>query len=251
MFIYKITIKEKVYIGLDTKPSYKLSRWKIHCQNAKRNLNTKLYNAMNLYGIENCKVEILEDNFTDVTSLALAEINYIKKYNSFYEGLNSTFGGDGLGKHLPDLSDDEILLIKKSLGDHFRNYNKNIKWANTSIEDRKELTSHLHTEEIYQKKSNTLKKFYENNPEEKHKKSKGITDWQKDNRDILLQNNRKNSLIGAAKVSKKIKVEKEDGTLLYYKSKSEFNRQTGQWINTIIQKTKLGKFFNGYKAWEI
>ena len=94
MFIYKITVGEKIYIGFDTNPSYKLSRWKTHCQNAEKNLNTKLYNAMILHGIENCKVEIVEDNFKDVVSLALAEIDYIKKYNSFYEGLNSTFGGD-------------------------------------------------------------------------------------------------------------------------------------------------------------
>ena len=34
MFIYKITAGTQIYIGLDTKPTYKQSRWKAHCKQA-------------------------------------------------------------------------------------------------------------------------------------------------------------------------------------------------------------------------
>jgi len=253
MFIYKITVVpvNKIYIGLDTKPSYKLSRWKHHCIESKTRCQTDLHKTMNLYGIESCNIEILEDNFESIGKLALAEIEYIKKFDSYKNGLNSTPGGDGLGKHdLCNLSEEEILKIKKSLGDNFKNYNKNIKWANTSEADRKEMTKHLHTEEIYKKKSKTLKNFYIANPDVKKQKGKGIKKWQENNSEKLKEQNRINSAKGAAKVSKKLKVALQSGEVLYYPSKSEFQRQTGQWANTILKKTRQGLFHNGYKAWE-
>ena len=38
--------------------------------------------------------------------------------------------------------------------------------------------------------------------------------------------------------------------MLCYPSKSEFQRQTGQWAKTILEKTAKGISYNGYKAWE-
>jgi hypothetical protein len=252
MFIYKITVIpiDKVYIGMDTKPSYKLKRWNEHCRYYKKN-NTKLYKAMTYYGIDQCSIEVLEDNFQSITDLAVAEINYIKKYDSYRNGLNSTPGGDGLGHHLETLDEKDIEKIKESLGENFRNYNKNIKWTNTSNEDRKNLTAHLHTEEVYQKKSSTLKKFYEINPLIKKEKGIAIKEWQEKNYKKLKENNRINGKKGAEKVSKKLEVETEDGSMLYFASKSEFQRQTGQWANTVLEKSKNGEFHNGYKAKEI
>lgn len=253
MFIYKITVipLNQVYIGLDTGPSYKLSRWKTHCIESKTHCKTKLHKAMSIHGIENCTIEIIEDNFTSIGKLALAEIEYIKKFDSYKNGLNSTPGGDGLGRHnLHRLTENEILEIKLALGDNFRSYNKNIKWANTSEEDRKKLTEHLHTDEIYKKKSETLKKFYESNPDIKKSKGLKIKKWQEQNKEQLKTQNKINALKGAAKVSKRLKVELETGEVLYYSSKSEFQRETGQWAKTVIEKTNLGLFYNGYKAWE-
>ena len=66
----------------------------------------------------------------------------------------------------------------------------------------------------------------------------------------MKERNRVNSLKGAAKVSKRLKVELETGEVLYYSSKSDFQRKTGQWANTIIRKTQEGIFYNGYKIWE-
>lgn len=253
MFIYKITVVplNMVYIGLDTKPSYKLSRWKFHCKECQNDCSTKLHKAMKEYGIKNCIIEIVEDNFTSIGGLALAEIEYIKEFDSYRNGLNSTPGGDGIGHQmLFRLTDDEFLKIKLSLGDNFRNYNKNIKWANTSISERKELTKHLHTQEIYKKKSDTLKKFYAANPEVAKNKAKGIKKWQQENKIKLKERNKINSLKGAAKVSKGLQVELPNGSMLNYQSKSEFQRATGQWAKTVLEKTKQGLSHNGYKAWE-
>lgn len=253
MYIYKITVTpiEKVYIGLDTHPSYKLKRWKEHCKNVSKQYKTKLYQAMYAHGIENCTIEILADNFSSVTELALAEIKYIELFDSFNNGLNSTRGGDGMGRHLlHQMTPGDILKIKNALGANFSEYNKQIKWANTTADQRKVLTQHLHTEEIYLKKSNTLKQFYEANPAEKDKKKIGIMDWQSKNQDLLRETNRRNSLKGAAKVSKKLTVETPAGDMLHFSSKSEFQRQTGQWAKTVIDKTKQGLSHNGYRAWE-
>lgn len=75
--------------------------------------------------------------------------------------------------------------------------------------------------------------------------------WQEQNLEKVKEQNRINSAKGAAKVSKKIKVELETGEVLYYSSKSEFQRKTGQWAKTIIEKTQKGIFYNGYKIWEV
>ena len=254
MFIYKITIipLNQVYIGLDTKPSYKLSRWKKHQEIAKKNPKTKLHRAMASVSPSDCIIEIIEDGFTSIGKLALAEILYIEQFDSYKNGLNSTPGGDGLGVHnLSILTTNEILEIKKALGDRLRDYNKNAKWADTGPESRKEKTKHLHTEEVYQKKSNGLKEFYKANPTIKKKKGEHIKQWQADNLDAVRAQNKINSLKGAEKVSKKLMIELESGEVLYYPSKSEFQRKTGQWASTILKKTKEGKFHNGYKATEI
>jgi len=253
MFIYKITVipLNQVYIGLDTKPSYKLSRWNKHRKESVSRCKTKLHRAMAIHGIEKCTIEILQDGFNTIGTLALAEINYIKQYNSYRSGLNSTPGGDGLGRYdLASLSEEEVHQIRTALSESFSEYNTNIKWANTTLSDRKELTSHLHNSQVYKKKSDTLKKFYDANPDIKKEKGAGIKQWQLKNQEKLKETNRSNGAKGAAKVSKKIVVEKEDGTVLHFKSKSEFGRITGQWADTILRKTKEGKFHNGYKGWE-
>ena len=253
MFIYKITVVplNQCYIGLDTKPSYKQSRWKEHCRAAFKGIRKrKIHDAMRLYGIENCIYEVIEDNFTTVGELALAEIEYIKKFNSYHNGLNSTPGGDGLGGiNLSQLSDSDLTAIRAALGQSFKDYNKR-KWFNTTPEQRKEMVRHAFTPEVNAKRQSTLKQYYALTPGARENKAKAILEWQENNRDTMIENNRKNSLIGAAKVSKKLTVETPTGNMLYFSSKSEFQRQTGQWAKTVIDKTKQGLSHNGYKAWE-
>lgn len=253
MYIYKITVipLNQCYIGFDTKPVYKQARWKDHCRAAfKGSKNRKIHNAMRAYSIENCQYEVIASGFETLGQLALAEIDFIKQHDSYRNGLNSTPGGDGLGRNgLALLATDEIDVIRSALGATFTEYNKQ-KWDNTSLDERRKMLAHLFTDEVNEKKSATLKEYYNSTPGAKESKGVAIIEWQKNNRVTLLENNRKNSLLGSAKVSKKLLVEFPDGSMLHYSSKSEFLRQTGLWAKTILDKTAKGLSHNGYKAWE-
>lgn len=95
-YIYKITniINNKVYIGQTTKTVE--ARWKQH----KRNSVSKkyaLYYAMRKYGIDNFKIETLEQcNNKDLDE---KEIEWIAFYNSYREGYNMTLGGGGTSNY--------------------------------------------------------------------------------------------------------------------------------------------------------
>lgn len=249
MFIYKITVipTGQIYIGLDTKPEYKKSRWKSHCRDANINSKRKLHKTMAEHGVENCLYEVLETGFDNLGELALAEIKYIKSYNSYKKGLNSSPGGDGIGRHdLTRLSNKDIEIIKENLGDHWRFYNKK-KWDGLDENTRKEATKHLHTEEVNSKKSSTLKEFYKNNPNIKKQKGLTIKEWQKNNKELQIKMNRKNGLLGAKKTSKQVIVVKENGKEIIYPSRSEFQRKTGLWFSTLVAKTKQGLYYEGYR----
>lgn len=94
--IYKITnkINNKIYIGKTVQPLK--TRWKQHLADSKKTSknHNKLYRAMNKYGQENFIIEVIEDNIP-IELLNEKEKFYIKLFNSFYEGYNLTFGGDG------------------------------------------------------------------------------------------------------------------------------------------------------------
>ena len=150
--------------------------------------------------------EVVETGFTRMVDLALAEIKYIRQFKSYPRGLNSTPGGDGLGRHLlTSMTEDEILTLRSALGVHWARYNEQ-KWSGLSDEERKKLSAHLHTPEVYEKKSKTLKKYYEANPEAKADKGKKIKEWQEKNKETVKANNRVNGLKGAAKVSKELSI---------------------------------------------
>lgn len=206
---------------------------------------------MREHGIENCAYEVLEDGFVSFGELALAEIKYIKLYDSYSNGLNSSPGGDGLGiKCWDNLTDQDIINIKLVLGEKWREWNAQ-KWNNTTPEQRKEMVKNAHTPEVNKRRAQSLKEFYAANPDAKKAKSTGIVNWQKNNRKKLIDQNKKNSLKGAAKVSVAIMVEFPNGKQVKYPSKSEFHRQTKLWPKTIIDKTSAGKNHLGYRAWEI
>lgn len=254
MFIYRITVPsvQKSYIGFDTKPTYKEHRWKVHQRNARNGSISKLYNYMRKFGIDRCTYEVIADGFDNIVDLALAEIELIKQYDTHHNGLNSSPGGDGFGRRdLSNMNEEDIAKIKAQLGNHFSQYNNNVKWAGADTEERKRLTEHLHTDEVYQKKSDSLKQFYKNNPEARTEKGRGIREWQKNNKERLRQNNISASQKAAEKTSIRLKVACPDGNVLYFKSKNEFKRKTGLWAVTVLSNTKQGKTFNGYQAWEI
>ena len=113
--IYSINnrVNDKRYIGQTTRPID--TRWNEHLRdihNFQRN-NNKLYRAMNKHGVQNFYIEVLEDDIPN-NLLGEKEKHYINLFNSYYEGYNSTFGGEGT-------SEVDIYLLKElhSLGKNF------------------------------------------------------------------------------------------------------------------------------------
>lgn len=93
--VYLVTnkVNNKKYVGI-TKRDVKI-RIKEHFSIQKSNeRNTKFTNAILKYGKENFVVQILEDNIPDELAEE-KEIYYIKQYDSYKNGYNSTEGGNG------------------------------------------------------------------------------------------------------------------------------------------------------------
>jgi group I intron endonuclease len=102
--IYKITNKENglIYIGctinsLEKRFGEHLSR----CFTSE--YKSKLYNSMKKYGQENFTIELIEE--CELSVIYETEKKYIESYDSYNNGLNSTFGGEGcLGyTHSPEI----------------------------------------------------------------------------------------------------------------------------------------------------
>lgn len=102
-FIYKITnkVNGKSYIG-QTRYTVEF-RWRQHQHKVD---NTYFHNAIHKYGADNFTVETLEE--CDFEKLNSREIFYIAKFNTFYDGYNSTIGGEGRRKIITDSQYDEI-----------------------------------------------------------------------------------------------------------------------------------------------
>ena len=92
-YIYKITnlINQKAYIGKTVNSISE--RWKEHKRDCKRFSDRPLYRAFNKYGIDNFKVELVEE--VDIKDLSEREIYWIGYYHTYTEGYNATLGGDG------------------------------------------------------------------------------------------------------------------------------------------------------------
>lgn len=92
-YIYKITndINDKVYIG-QTKRSIE-KRWEEHKRySLQADSKTKFYQAIKTIGIEHFHIEKIEEIF-GVEERNIREIYWIKFYDSFHNGYNSTLGG--------------------------------------------------------------------------------------------------------------------------------------------------------------
>ena len=104
--IYKITntVNAKVYIGKTEQCFNK--RFKQHCRDSRKKRCEKrpLYNAMQKYGIDKFKVELL----LETDNPELEEIRLIEEHGSYGEkGYNATPGGDG--RRYLTLEDDEVV----------------------------------------------------------------------------------------------------------------------------------------------
>lgn len=132
--IYKITnkINGKVYIGQSVNIEERFKSHKYSYNNSKvSGYNTKFYRALRKYGIVNFSFEIVEEvlNRQDLND---KEIFWIKYYDSFKNGYNSTLGG-GIVTEKCELhpnakhTNDEILNLKELI------YNTNIPFKDLSI----------------------------------------------------------------------------------------------------------------------
>ena len=116
IYIIRNTVNDKVYIGQTTMDIK--TRFKGHLKAAKYNdkHTRKLYNAINKYGKDNFYYEILEKRIP-ITALDEKEINYIKKYDSYKNGYNSTAGGDS--PLIYKLEDQETILDMLKAGFYY------------------------------------------------------------------------------------------------------------------------------------
>lgn len=109
--LYKVTnnINDKVYIG----KTYQNLNARIlqHKSEAKRSNNRKFYRAINKYGFENFNFEVISE--LEEGTLELEEIKLIEYYNSYFNGYNSTLGGDG--KRYLDICEIDIINSYKVL----------------------------------------------------------------------------------------------------------------------------------------
>lgn len=95
-YIYAITnsVNNKVYVGQTIRPVN--ARFRQHINDAKKyskNSNIKLYNAINRYGSDKFSVCVIEE--CEAESLNEREKYWIKYYDSFHNGYNTTSGGGG------------------------------------------------------------------------------------------------------------------------------------------------------------
>jgi len=106
MFIYKATSKttQKTYIGQSSQTLQERIN-QHHSQAYSSQYNYHFHNAIRKYGIEDFIFEIIEDKIKTREELNDKEKFWIAYYDSYYNGYNSTFGGDGR-----QTRDDEIIL---------------------------------------------------------------------------------------------------------------------------------------------
>lgn len=109
IYIIKNDIDKHVYIGQTINTLN--DRLKEHFSKSKR-INSKFYKAIRLYGIEHFNISLLEK--CDVSLLNNREKYYIKMYDSFHNGYNSTLGG--FGTHIYELDETEVIELYKEHG---------------------------------------------------------------------------------------------------------------------------------------
>jgi len=154
--IYKILnkINNKVYIGCTICSLEK--RFNEHIYRAlKTDSNAKLYNSIRKYGVENFVIELIQE--CDLNIIYQIEKKFITELDTYYNGLNSTFGGEGcLGYiHSPEIRKKISKALKEGnshknktyeelYGDKSNEEKKRRKesvkkyWSNVTIDEKKE-----------------------------------------------------------------------------------------------------------------
>lgn len=148
--IYKITntVNNKVYIGVTTRTIEE--RFREHKSRIEERNNLHLYQAMKKYGSQNFNIELI-DTAETTEEMFNKEKEYIKKYDSYYNGYNLTLGGEGVKK----LELDEQYLAEQYLnGRSSEDLARELNVSGSTIRRRLksmgiELTWHQYPEEMY------------------------------------------------------------------------------------------------------
>ncbi|RAT10890.1 hypothetical protein A6E27_01545 [Bacillus cereus] len=171
-YIYKITcnINGKLYIGQTIQTLE--NRLYHHLRDAKvKNQNSAFYRAIRKYGEKCFDIELVEEVIAKSKQdlkkkLDNLEVKYIREFNTYLKGYNSTLGGDGtLGFKL---SEEHKAKIAKRKGWHHteetkRLISEKIKGKKRSDETKAKLReARLHqvlSEEFYENHKKSMKKF--------------------------------------------------------------------------------------------
>lgn len=105
IYIIKNTINDKVYVGQTTMSIE--DRFKQHLNHSKSKNSYEFYQAISELGEENFYIESLEENI-DIKDLDVREVYWIKQYDSFDNGYNSTPGGRA--RHENKILDVDIII---------------------------------------------------------------------------------------------------------------------------------------------
>ncbi len=181
--IYKIVFPNgKHYIGLTIRSPEE--RWKQHIECAKQGKNTYcIYNAMNKFGIENLKFEVI-DTASTMEELKELEKKYIQEYNSYYrndKGYNMTYGGDGTEGYKHTEND------KAKMSEHQKQYHKDNPEAR--IEHGKRHKQYFKDNpEVLAKMSERTKQYYKDNPQAAVEHGKRHKQYWKDNPEAKVKN---------------------------------------------------------------
>lgn len=119
--VYKFTnnINNKVYVGQSNNIEKRFKDHKYAHLNPKHNnYHCKFYQALRKYGFEHFTFEILEETRETLSR----EVFYIKEYNSYSNGYNSTYGGEDNPSFNPEIvrKRTEKLLFDKEINNKLR-----------------------------------------------------------------------------------------------------------------------------------
>lgn len=115
LYIVTNDINDKVYIGKTYAPISK--RWDRHLHDALYSyivIQTKFYRALRKYGPEHFTIEPIAQFEQGI--LEQKEIEYIAKYDSYYNGYNSTLGGDGYKLYNIDVDEEKTIVEAYKIG---------------------------------------------------------------------------------------------------------------------------------------
>lgn len=91
LYLMTNKLNGKQYVGITISPLWQ--RFNGHKAAVKKNLNTKLYNAMKLHGVDNFAIELIRSDARSFAELQQQEIDEISKRNTVEDGYNVSPGG--------------------------------------------------------------------------------------------------------------------------------------------------------------